>query len=104
MPLARNVLEEYNFSLVFSHESELIAQQISQEQQQKLLKALNKLTRRQKEAITLRFYDGFKYEEVAGLLSMNTKSVRNLVYRAMLTLKKDMIKLVLLLSLLSRLA
>ncbi len=100
-PLVSNVMEEYNFTVVFSHESELINQQFSQEQQQKLLAALNRLTRRQKEAITLRFYDGFTNEEVAGLLSMNTKSVRNLIYRAMLTLRKDVASLTVLLSLLS---
>lgn len=101
IPLENNVLEEYNFNIVFSHESDLISQQFSEDQQRKLLKALNSLSRRQKEAITLRFYDGFTNQEVAGLLSMNTKSVRNLIYRAMLVLKKVMLKLTVLLSVIS---
>jgi len=96
-PLVNNVLEEYNFTIVFSKESELISQQFSECQQRKLLNALNALTRRQKEAITLRFYDGLTNQEVAGLLSMDTRSVRNLIYRAMLTLKKEMRKVALLL-------
>ncbi|MDF9798860.1 RNA polymerase sigma factor (sigma-70 family) [Catalinimonas alkaloidigena] len=92
-----NVLEKYNFTIVFSKESELISQQFSEYQQRKLLNALNSLTRRQKEAITLRFYDGLTNQEVAGLLSMDIRSVRNLIYRAMLTIKKEMIKFALLL-------
>lgn len=95
VPIVNNILEEYNFKIVFSLESDLISRQFSKEQQRRLLKALNKLTRRQKEAITLRFFDGFSNKEVAALLSMNTKSVRNLIYRAMLTLKRDMVILIL---------
>ncbi|MDN5202128.1 RNA polymerase sigma factor [Fulvivirgaceae bacterium BMA10] len=91
-PIDRNILEDYDFKIVFSHEAELISQQITKEQQTKLLKALNQLTRRQKEAITLRFFDGFSNEEVASLLAMNTKSVRNLIYRAMVVLKKHVPK------------
>ncbi|MCG8311325.1 MAG: RNA polymerase sigma factor [Cytophagales bacterium] len=102
-PVERNIGEDYDFKIVFSHESELIAEQISREQQAKLLEALNQLTWRQKEAITLRFYDGFSYEEAAGMLDMNTKSVRNLVYRAMLMLKKHLPK-TLMLALLAVLA
>lgn len=93
VPIDRNILEDHDFTIVFSHESALIAQQVSKEQQTKLLKALNQLTRRQKEAITLRFFDGFTNKEVAGMLAMNTKSVRNLIYRAMLVLKKHVPKL-----------
>lgn len=90
LPLSRNILEDYNFEITFSHEAELINRQISDEKQQRLLKALNKLTRRQKEAITLRFYDGFSNHEVAALLGMSPKSVRNLIYRAMLVMKNDL--------------
>ncbi len=99
VPVVSNVLEEYTFEIVFSPESTLIAEQFSEEQQRSLLHALNQLTRRQKEAITLRFYDGFSYEEIATLLSMNTKSVRNIIYRAMLILRKNMVTLGMLLSL-----
>ena len=97
LPMVNNMLEEYNFTIVFSKESELISQHFCEDQQGELLNALNSLTRRQKEAITLRLYDGLTNQEVAGLLSMDTKSVRNLIYRAMLTLRKEMLKFALLL-------
>ena len=98
LPLSRNILEDYNFEIVFSRETELINRQITKEKQQRLLKSLNKLTRRQKEAITLRFFDGLPNTEIAALLAMSPKSVRNLIYRAMITLKDEM-SLVLLLAL-----
>ena len=91
-PIVRNILEDYDFKIVFSHESKLIAQQISKEQQSRLLRALNSLTRRQKEAITLKFLDGSTYEEIGGMLSMSPKSARNLIYRSMISLKKNIPK------------
>ena len=90
LPLTRNILEDYNFEITFSYEAELIKKQISKEKQERLLKSLNKLTRRQKEAITLRFFDGLRNSEVAALLAMSPKSVRNLIYRAMIVLKDEM--------------
>ena len=93
VPITRNILEEYNFEIVFSHETELIKKQISKEKQAKLLQSLNKLTRRQKEAITLRFFDGLPTHEVASLLAMSPKSVRNLIYRALEVLRSDMLRL-----------
>ena len=100
VPMVNNLPEGYDFEIVFSHESRLIDSQFSEEQQRNLLKALNKLTRRQKEAVTLRFYDGFTHQQIADLLSVDSKSVRNIIYRAMLVLRKDMVKLTLLLSVL----
>ena len=97
LPLSRNILEDYNFEIVFSHESQLIDTQITKDKKAKLLRALNKLTRRQKEAITLRFFDGLSHKEIGGLLSMSPKSARNLIYRAMLVLKNEMAMLLFLL-------
>ena len=88
LPIDKNILEDYNFEIVFSHESELIARQISEQEQRKLLKSLNKLPRRQKEAITLLFLDGFSYQEVASIMSMSVKSTYNLIYRALAMLKE----------------
>lgn len=87
LPIDKNILEDYNFEIVFSHESELIARQISEQEQKRLLRSLNKLPRRQKEAITLKFLDGFSYQEVASIMSMNVKSTYNLIYRALAMLK-----------------
>ena len=87
LPIDKNILEDYNFEIVFSHESELISRQISEQEQKRLLRSLNKLPRRQKEAITLKFLDGFSYQEVASIMSMSVKSTYNLIYRALAMLK-----------------
>lgn len=91
--------EEYDFEIVLSPEFDLIARQVSQEQKDKLLIALNELTPRQKEAITLKFYDGLTYQEVASLLSMSVRAAYNLVYRAIDVLRTHLEKVVLLLLL-----
>ena len=54
-----------------------------------LLKAINKLTPRQKEVLTLRFYDALSYEEIDALMMLPVKSVYMLVYRAIDALKQN---------------
>lgn len=94
LPIDNNILEEYNFEIIFSSESELIAKQINEQQQKRLLQLLNKLPRRQKEAITLKFLDEFSYKEVAAILSMTVKSTYHLIYRALGKLKENFPKII----------
>src|SRR5690606_16005269 len=51
---------------------------------------INKLSPRQREIIYLRFYENLKQEEVAELMGLNSQSVYNLQYSALLALKKLM--------------
>jgi RNA polymerase sigma factor (sigma-70 family) len=53
-----------------------------------LLQLLEKLPKRQQEAIYLRFYHNFSYELIASIMSMNYQSVLNLMQRALKTLRK----------------
>lgn len=57
-------------------------------QLQKLQRAILQLPSRQQEVIRLRFYDGFRWEEIAGILQINEQSVRNLVQRSILKLRQ----------------
>ncbi|GAB3271752.1 RNA polymerase sigma-70 factor [Larkinella harenae] len=77
------------FDLVPPHEAHLIAEQLDEEQKERILKALNTLTQRQKEAIYLRFYSNLSYEEIASILSMNVDSSYNLISRAIGVLRKN---------------
>ncbi|WKN44957.1 RNA polymerase sigma factor [Tunicatimonas pelagia] len=79
--------EGYNFEITLSSEFDLIDLHVSQQQRQQLLQAINQLTHRQKEAITLYFYDGFSYQEIGEIMAMETRSVYNLVYRALASLR-----------------
>jgi RNA polymerase sigma factor (sigma-70 family) len=46
------------------------------------------LSPREKQAILLRFYDGLTYEEIASLMTISTRSVYKLMYRALSSLKR----------------
>ena len=89
--------EEYDFEVVLSPEFDLISRQVSQGQKEQMIKALNSLTKRQKEAITLKFYDGLSYQEVAELLAMSVRATYNLIYRAIEVLRSQLDKIIFLL-------
>ncbi|WP_303309956.1 RNA polymerase sigma factor [Hymenobacter sp. BT730] len=79
-----------SFEVTYSHEEFLIAEQTDAEQQALLLAAINQLSSRQREALYLRFFDGFPYERIAEVMSLNTQSVRNLVFNALKAIRKVM--------------
>ncbi len=80
-------LSEYSFEITLNATVDLSDYHIPPAKSQQLLRAVNQLSARQKEAITLYFYDGFSYEEIAEIMTMNTRSVYNLVYRALAVLR-----------------
>lgn len=84
-----HVADDYHFEIVFSREFELIHAQSSEENKRQVLNSINQLSKREKEAITLRFYDGLSYEEIAAMMSLSIKSTYKLMYRAMNGLKKN---------------
>jgi len=64
-------------------ESIFIEEQLDQNQKKLLQKALEQLSPVQKEIICLYFFEGFSYDKIAQIFEYkNTRSVRNLVYRA----------------------
>lgn len=65
-----------------SVERKLIAEQTRLEQQNILFRAMNTLTRRQKEAVYLKFYANLSYPEIAGKMAISTDSIYNLVSKA----------------------
>lgn len=65
-----------------------IESQIIKEEEDKLLKeqlhkSLKKLSDRQYDALVLRFFGNFSYEELASLMGVNVQSARNLVQRGL---------------------
>lgn len=73
-----------------SHEFTLIASQHTAEQQQQLRQELLHLSHRQREAITLKFYEGLTNEEIAVAMSIHTQSVYNLIHQSIEILKKSL--------------
>ncbi|WP_161599547.1 RNA polymerase sigma factor [Hymenobacter nivis] len=88
------------FEVTYSHEEFLIAEQHDAEQRARLLGALNQLSKRQREALYLKFFDGFSYERIAEVMVLNTQSVRNLVFNALKALRQVLLTALALLCLL----
>jgi RNA polymerase sigma factor (sigma-70 family) len=76
-----------DISFEWSHESVLILQQENAEKKQKVLKALGRLSNRQKEIIYLKYYQNLSYEEVSEIMNINYQVARNLLYQAIKSLK-----------------
>lgn len=68
----------------------IIDQENSKELTQNLVCSLNTLTERQREIIMLRFYHNLGFSELAEVLEMNVQSVRNLLFRALAKIRKDL--------------
>ncbi len=81
----------------FSHESQLIEQQTLSDQQERLHHFMSQLTRRQQEAVYLRFYSQLTYEEIAEIMALSYQAVVNLIYKAVRFLREHLVPLILLL-------
>ena len=79
---------EGEFGFEWSHETFLIASQESEEKRQKVLKAVEQLSPRQKEIIYLKYYLNLNYDELGDVMGINYQVARNLLYQAMKMLKK----------------
>jgi RNA polymerase sigma factor (sigma-70 family) len=77
---------------VISKEDQIISEQLMHDQQCMVNKAINSLTKRQKEAIQLKFYANMSYEEIAGMMKISTDSIYNLVSKAIINLQKELTK------------
>jgi RNA polymerase sigma factor (sigma-70 family) len=69
----------FDFSFYFD---ENFDNSIQEKQIEKLKKALESLSPRQKEAITLRFYDNLSFEEIGKLMNIEINSVYKILYKA----------------------
>ena len=77
-------------------------QLIDQEKEEKLMKRLThllqQLPQRQLEVVTLRFYENFKTHEIAEIMGITDKSVRNTLHKALTHLREHSQDLMLILS------
>ena len=70
-----------------SHEFLLIHEQATLEQRQRVLSMLDTLTRRQREAVFLRYFEELGYDTIAAIMELNKQTVYNLINKALDTLK-----------------
>lgn len=76
------ISEDYEFEVQFAIETYLIKNEIQHEDLKKLHISLDSLSKRQREAVYLRFYQELSYDEIARTMSINYHSAVNLVYEA----------------------
>lgn len=80
--------EDVERLMSLSPEDDRIEAESVDELTRKLQKFLHNLSPRQYEAIVLRFYDGFSYEEIASIMQVNSQSIRNLIQRGLVQLRQ----------------
>jgi RNA polymerase sigma factor (sigma-70 family) len=80
--------EEINFIATPAIDEAIIGREISQEQATKIKQAMTNLSRRQREALYLKYYEGLSYDEICEALGINYQSVRNLVFAGIKALRK----------------
>ncbi len=77
---------------VRSKEDQIIIEQHIHDQKRIVIKAVNSLSRRQREAIQLKFYSDLSYKEIADIMKISTDSIYNLVSKAIINLQKGLIR------------
>lgn len=83
--------DEAMFTVEFHYEPSWLDSQISKERAEALLRELNQLPARQKEALFLKFFDNLSYEEIAGIMGIEQTSAYKVIYKAIAALQKRML-------------
>lgn len=84
-----NLKDDLLFEPEYSIEKTIIEQEEYKEINQRVVKALNLLSEKQKETIYLRFNESLEYSEIAKLLNISIESVRKQVYRALKSIRES---------------
>jgi len=70
-----------------SYEEYIIQLQTNKELAEKLANALNKLSKREKELLRLKFFDDLDYDEIASRCGITKRTAYNIIHSALSTLK-----------------
>ena len=85
-----NMEELDRFEVDISVETAWISQEISKGNSKKLKQAIDQLSKREKEAIYLRYYEGFTYDEIAPIMGISIRAVYKVVHSGIKKLRKLM--------------
>lgn len=84
-----NLSIDYSKEVSPSHEFVLITEQISIEKKEKVMIMLSKLTKRQHEALFLRYFEELNCDQIAIVMELSKQAVYNLIHHALDQLKKS---------------
>ncbi|MEP7256959.1 MAG: sigma-70 family RNA polymerase sigma factor [Flavitalea sp.] len=76
--------------LVQSVEEKIILEQLRREREKRVIRAMETLSQRQRQALSLRFYGNLSYPEIAGEMSISKNAVYNLVSKAISNMQLGM--------------
>jgi RNA polymerase sigma factor (sigma-70 family) len=71
-----------------SHEFILVSEQLSIERKEQVMNLLGTLTRRQHEAIFLRYFEELNCDQIAAVMDLSKQAVYNLIHQALERMKK----------------
>lgn len=92
---ADRIADDYSFDVTFNVETTLIADEHEKENLTRLRNHLQQLTKRQREAIFLRFTKDMSYEDIALIMSINYRSAVNLVHEGLKLIRKNWVLIIL---------
>jgi RNA polymerase sigma factor (sigma-70 family) len=83
--------EKLSFEITFSHEQILIESQVNEEKSQRINRAIQELSPRQREAVYYLYFEGMTYKQVSELMELSsTKSARDIVYKSLRLLRESL--------------
>ncbi|MBK8054188.1 MAG: sigma-70 family RNA polymerase sigma factor [Saprospiraceae bacterium] len=89
--------KEIDFAL--SVEDMMIHDEVDKDKKERLQEAFKELSSRQREAIFLKYYQEMSYEQICEVMDINYQSVRNLISKGIIELKRIIGLIIILLSL-----
>jgi len=88
------VPESIRFEAELAIDQQIIVKEKDRDLKKKMAIAFIKLSDRQREALYLKFYQNMDYEDICEIMEINYQSARNLVFRAIQTLRDLIISIV----------
>ena len=85
------------FSATADPETGWIEAEDEQDRLEKLGDAMSRISPRQREIIHMKYYQKMEYEDIAKTMNLNYQSARNLVTRALMALRREMVLILLIL-------
>ena len=86
-----NTGHEFKFDIEVSYETKIINGQLENEKKRKLKNAITTLNKRQNEALHYFYFENFSYSHIAKIMGFNNvKSARNLLYKTISKLRKEL--------------
>jgi len=88
--LSIEALQERCFEISLSMEHTMEKDELDQERSEKLKRCVASLTKRQREAIFLKFYNDLNYSDIASIMDLQVDSVYNIISKAIDCLRQQL--------------